>query len=452
MEIEKSGLSHGGDGSSIGVDGAQLPESGTRDLVARRTRRRITWRLMPFLIMAYLLAYMDRANLGIAKLQMQGDLGFSNSTFGLGAGIFFFGYFLLEVPGSLIVERWSARKWFARIMISWGLIAALSSLVSTPREFYMSRFLLGAAEAGFFPGVIVYLSHWFRYEDRTRAKSWFMITQPLSVVVGTPLSRWILETVHWHGLHGWRWVLILEGIPSVLCGILALCYLPDKVAQARWLKDDEKNWLIGELKKEAIEKSAAGRTRILDAFRSWQTLLLIAVFFLVVVGNQAILFFLPSIVQNMKGLSIRWQTVVAVLPYVCSVAGILLNGYWSNRTGERRWHTAIPILITGTALSLAILAGDHVALVITLFCLLGFTCQAYLPPFWTLPTAYLGSAAAATAIGTINSFGNLGGFVGPYIFGYFKDATGRYETGLWFLAACMFASGLLAACIRVEKQ
>lgn len=406
---------------------------------------------MPFLIVAYLLAYMDRANLGIAKLQMQGDLGFSNATIGLGAGIFFFGYFLLEIPGSLIVELWSARKWFARIMISWGLIATLSSFVSTPREFYMSRFLLGAAEAGFFPGVIVYLSHWFRYEDRTRAKSWFMITQPLSVVVGTPLSRWILETVHWHGLHGWRWVFILEGIPSVLCGMFALCYLPDRVAQARWLRDDEKEWLTGELQKEADEKSAAGRTRMVDAFRNWQTLLLIAVFFLVVAGNQAILFFLPSIVENMKGLSIRWRTVATILPYVCSMAGILLNGYWSNRTGERRWHTAIPILITAAALSLAILAGDRVGLAITLFSLLGFTFQAYLPPFWTLPTAYLGSAAAATAIGTINSFGNLGGFVGPYIFGYLKDATGRYETGLWFLTACMFTSGLLAACIRIER-
>ena len=290
---------------------------------------------MPFLIVAYLLAYMDRANLGIAKLQMQGDLGFSNATIGLGAGIFFFGYFLLEIPGSLIVELWSARKWFARIMISWGLIATLSSFVSTPREFYMSRFLLGAAEAGFFPGVIVYLSHWFRYEDRTRAKSWFMITQPLSVVVGTPLSRWILETVHWHGLHGWRWVFILEGIPSVLCGMFALYYLPDRVAQARWLRDDEKEWLMGELKKEADEKSRSrAALRMVDAFRNWQTLLLIAVFFLVVAGNQAILFFLPSIVENMKGLSIRWRTVATILPYVCSMAGILLNGYWSNRTGR----------------------------------------------------------------------------------------------------------------------
>jgi len=431
---------------------AHLPENGTRELIAERTSRRVTWRLLPFLIMAYLLAYMDRANVGVAKLQMQNDLGFSNAIIGFGAGVFFIGYFLLEVPGSLIVERYSARKWFARIMVSWGILAALTSFVHTPRQFYICRFLLGAAEAGFFPGVIVYLSHWFRYEDRTRAKPWFIMTQPLSIVVGTPLSRWILETVHWHGLHGWQWVFIMEGIPSILCGILALYWLPDRVADARWLKNDERDWLIAELKKEADQKAAAGRTRIVEAFRHWQTLLLIAVLFLLVSGNQAIHFFLPSIVENMRGLSIRSRTVVAVLPYVCSMAGIVLNGYSSDRRAERRWHTAVPILIAATALGLSILARDHVALVITLLCVVGFTFQAYLSPFWTLPTAYLGSAAAATAIGTINSIGNLGGFVGPYMFGYLKDATGRYETGLWVLAASMFVSGLLASQIRVERQ
>lgn len=435
--------------SHIGTGGAQLPENDTQELVGKRARRRITLRLMPFLIVAYLLAYVDRANLGIARLQMQGDLGFTDTTIGFGAGIFFLGYFLLEIPGSLIVERWSARKWFARIMISWGVVAALTSFVTTPRQFYVSRFVLGAAEAGFFPGVIVYLSHWFRYDDRTRAKSWFMMTQPLSVVIGAPLSRWILENVHWHGLHGWRWVFVLEGIPSILCGVMALYYLPDRVPQARWLPDDEKDWLMGELKKEEQERSATGRIRVIDAFRHPQTALLIAVFFLVVAGNQAILFFLPSIIENMKGMSIAGRTAIVVLPYLCSMAGILLNGFSSNRTGERRWHTAIPILMTAAALAFAILAGDHLALVIAFFCLMGFSFQAYLAPFWTLPTAYLGKSAAATAIGTINSFGNLGGFAGPYLFGYLRAATGRYESGLWFLAGCMVASGLLATRIRV---
>lgn len=407
---------------------------------------------MPFLIVVYLLAYIDRANVGIAKLQMQGDLGFTDATIGFGAGIFFFGYFILEIPGSLIVERFSARKWFARIMISWGMVATLTGFIATPRQFYVARFFLGAAEAGFFPGVIVYLSHWFRDADRTRAKSWFMITQPLSVVLGTPLSRWILENIHWQGLRGWRWVFILEGAPSILFGILALFYLTDRPQQARWLPDDEKRWLTGELKKEEDERSAAGRTGILDAFRHPQTLLLMAVFFLIVTGNQAILFFLPSITDNMKSMSISWRTVVTVLPYLCSVAGILLNGYSSSRTGERRWHVAIPILVTAAALCLSILAGDHLAIVIAMLCVVGLSFQAYLPVFWTLPSAFLGKSAAATAIGTINSFGNLGGFVGPYIFGYLKTATGQFSSGLWFLSGCMLVSGLLATQSRIGKN
>jgi ACS family tartrate transporter-like MFS transporter len=406
---------------------------------------------MPFLIVVYLLAYIDRSNLGVAKLQMQTDLGLTDATIGLGAGIFFLGYFLLEIPGSLIVERYSARKWFARIMITWGFVAALTGLVATSRQFYAARFLLGAAEAGFFPGVIVYLSHWFRYEDRTRAKSWFMMTQPLSVVVGTPISRWILENIHWSGQPGWRWVFFLEGVPSIALGIFGLFYLTDRVHEARWLPEDEKVWLNAELRREEAEKIAAGRVRIFDAFRSKQTLLLCAILFLIITGNQAILFFLPSITQSLKTMSPTWQTSVTVLPYLLSIAGILLNGFSSNCTGERRWHIAVPVLITACGLTCAILAGDHTGLVIAAFCLVGIFFQAFLPVLWTLPTALLGKAAAATAIGTINSVGNLGGFVGPFIFGYLRTATGHYQAGLWFLTGCMFTAGLLATRIRIGK-
>jgi ACS family tartrate transporter-like MFS transporter len=421
-------------------------------LIAERARRRVMWRLMPFLILVYLLAYIDRSNLGVAKLQMQTDLGFSDATIGLGAGIFFIGYFLLEIPGSLIVERYSARKWFARIMISWGLVAALTGLIETSGQFYAARFFLGAAEAGFFPGAIVYLSHWFRFEDRTRAKAWFMMTQPVSVVIGTPISRWILENVHWRGTAGWRWVFILEGVPAILVGIVALFYLTDRVYEAKWLPEDEKRWLRQQLQAEEEQKIAAGRVRIMDAFRHRQTLLLMIVLFLIVTSNQAILFFLPSITNNMKGISIFWQTVVTILPYLCSVAGILLNGYWSSRTGERRWHTAVPVLLTSCSLAGAILAGNRLAVIIAFFCLIGFSFQAWLPVLWTLPTAYLGKAAAAAAIGTINSFGNLGGFVGPYLFGYLRTATGSFQAGMWCLTACMLLAGLLATRIHIEKN
>jgi len=235
-------------------------------------------------------------------------------------------------------------------------------------------------------------------------------------------------------------------------GIVALFYLTDRVHEAKWLPKDEKHWLLQELQAEEQQKIAAGRVRILDAFRHRQTLQLTAIFFLIVTSNQAILFFLPSITNNMKGISIFWQTVVTILPYLCSVAGILLNGYWSSRTGERRWHTAVPILLTSGSLAGAILAGNRLAVTIAFFCMIGFSFQAYLPVLWTLPTAYLGKAAAATAIGTINSFGNLGGFLGPYLFGYLTTATGSFQAGLWFVTGCMLLSGLLATRIHVETN
>lgn len=423
--------------------------------VPERTRRRVTRRLIPYLMFIYLLAYLDRANLGVAKLQMERDLGFSDAVTGFGAGIFFLGYLLLDLPGSLIVERWSARKWIARIMISWGAVATLMGFVGLPlfgatpitTQFYGLRLLLGIAEAGFFPGVIVYLSHWYRAEDRPRAKSWFMVTQPVSVALGIPASRWILENIHWTGLAGWRWVFILEGIPPVIMGIVTLFYLTDRPHAAKWLPDDEKQWLSDELRAEEARKVSARRVGIRDAFRDPQTFLFIAVFFLIVTGNQALLFFLPSITDSMKSMPLGARTVAAGLPYACSACGILLNGAWAQRTGALRWHTAVPILATGVSLCLTVLASGHVWLMMALFCLAGFTSQAYLPAFFTLPTTIFGKTAAATTVGLV-CLGNLGGFVGPWLFGYLKTLTGHYNAGLWVLAGCMLVSGSLATRIR----
>ncbi len=426
--------------------------------LAERTRRHVTLRLMPYLVLIYLTAYLDRANIGVAKLQMQGALHLTDEIIGFGAGIFFIGYFLLEIPGSLMVERWSARRWLARIMVTWGIMATLSGfagLLPLPlgvrAQFYWLRFLLGAAEAGFFPGVVVYLSHWFCQADRSRAKAWFMIAQPLSIVIGLPISRWILESVHWYGLAGWRWVFILEGLPPVLLGFVTLYYLTDRPEDAAWLPADEKAWLVAELAKEETQRIAMGRTGIFDALRQPQTFLLAMAFFLIVTGNQAILFFLPSITDNMKSMSVVWRTVVSVLPYICSVGGILLNGYLCHKTGRKTLHTALPMFLAGISLGCAILSGNHLGLVIAFFCLVGFTFQAYLPVFWSIPSGFLGKSAAATAVGLINSFGNLGGFVGPYIFGYLRTHTGNYDAGLWVLTGFMFLAGTLSACIRSNR-
>jgi MFS transporter, ACS family, tartrate transporter len=298
---------------------------------------------------------------------------------------------------------------------------------------------------------VVYLAHWYRPKDRARAKAWFMISQPLSVVIGLPVSRWILENVHWLGLSGWRWVFILEGLPPVVLGFVTLFYLTDRVHQAQWLPADEREWLASELAAEDRERTAQGRVNISAAFAHPQTLLLALSFFLIVTGNQAILFFLPSITDAMKSMSISARTLVTVLPYVFSIFGILLNGYWASRTGERRWHTAVPMLLSGASLSLAILSGDHIALVIACFCMVGFTFQAYLPVFWSLPSSFLGKSASATAVGAINSIGNLGGFVGPFLFGYLKTSTGSYRAGLWILTGCMVLAGICASAIRIRQ-
>jgi ACS family tartrate transporter-like MFS transporter len=354
------------------------------------------------------------------------------------------------------VERWSARKWIARIMVSWGIVAVLMGFLGAPlrgilsptAQFYSLRLLLGIAEAGFFPGVIVYLSHWYRPEDRARAMAYFMVTQPIAIATGVPISRWILENIGWLGLSGWRWVFILEGLPPVLMGFVTFWYLTDRPNDAKWLPDDEKQWLMRELKAEEDRKISAGRVRVMDALRFPQTFLMLAVFFLVVTGNQSLFFFLPSITDTMKGMPVVVRTMAAGLPYVCSALGILLNGFWTQRTGRPKWHTALPMIATGISLGLTILAGDRLWLVMGMFCVAGFTSQAYLPAFWTLPAASLGKSAAAAAVGVI-CLGNLGGFVGPWLFGYLKTTTGRYDAGLWVLAGCMLLAGTLATQIRI---
>jgi len=427
-----------------------LPQDPVPD-VAQRARRRIARRLLPFLLLLYIIAFLDRMNVGAAALQMPGDLGFSDRVVGLGAGIFFLGYFLLEIPGALIAERWSARRWIARIMISWGILTVLMAFIHTIREFYSVRFLVGAAEAGFFPAVIVYLTHWFRYADRAKAAAFFYAAMPLSYVIGSPLAGWLLG-MSWLGLRGWRWLFILEGIPAIVFGVIAVFYLTDWPRQARWLRADERDWITDELSREKQAKQRVRSYSIWQALRHRDVILLTLCYFFSTTGGYGINFWLPTILKRLSGQSDLKVTLLASLPYLAGFVMQQWNGWHSDRTGERRWHAAIPTLLCGLALFLAVVAGSNLALSVTLFTLVGACYFAYHPCFWAVPTVFLSESAAAASIGLINSVGNLGGFVGPLMMGYLVTRTRSFAPGLLYLVGSLFLSGVLMLTVGVGRR
>ena len=408
--------------------------------VAQRARHRTARRLLPFLFILYVIAFLDRMNIGAAALQMPRDLGFNPEVIGLGAGIFFWGYFLLEIPGALIVERWSARRWIARIMISWGLMTVLMAAIHTARQFYLVRFLVGAAEAGFLPGVIVYLTHWFRYEDRAKAVAVFYAANPLSYVIGSPLAGLMLG-LSWLGLRGWRWLFILEGIPAIIFGVITIWYLTDWPAEAKWLPEEEKSWIIGELKRERAAKKRS--YKIWEALRHRDVILLTLCYFCAMTGSYGIAFWLPTILKRLSGQSDLKVTLMAALPYVAAFITQQVNGWHSDRTCERRWHAAVPVFVCGLALGFAVLFRGNLALSLMLFVVAGGSFYGFQPVFWAVPTLFLSESAAAASIGLINSVGNLGGFVGPMVMGYLASRTRSFSAGLLYLVASLFASGIL---------
>jgi len=413
------------------------------DAVAERARRRISLRVIPYVFILYIIAFLDRVNVGYAALQMADDLGFSAEVFGFGAGIFFFGYVILEIPGSVLVERWSARKWIARIMISWGILAIMMAFVRTSTQFYWVRFLLGAAEAGFFPGIIVYLSHWFRYEDRAKAVALFMAAIPVSNLLGSPISGLLLG-VNWLNQPGWRWLFIVEGIPAVILGFVTIYYLTDWPREARWLPDDEKEWIIRELELEKRQRKAVRHISMWQAMRHRDVLLLVGAYFFATVGFYGLNIWMPTLLKQASNWSDLKVTMVAMIPHLAGLVSMLLVGASSDRTGERRWHAASAMILGGVGYVLVIMGGANPLLVVAAFCVVAAGVDGYFPGFWPLPTAFLTESAAAASIGLINSFGNLGGFVGPYILGYVRTATNSFDIGL----ACLAVSMVLgAACV-----
>jgi ACS family tartrate transporter-like MFS transporter len=431
-----------------------------------RARRKAYLRLIPILFVCYVIAYVDRTNVSIAKLTMTKDLaGFNNEVIGFGAGIFFIGYFLLEIPGTLIVERWSARKWISRIMLTWGVVAALTALVKTPAQFYTARFFLGLAEAGFFPGVIVYLTHWFPSRDRARALSWFLIATPVAQCISPKICNLLLPigstqtidgaVVHFPkllGLAGWQWIYIAWGIPAVVLGVLVLIFLTDRPRLARWLEPEEREALEAELEREKAARQGGRHMTVLEALGHPKVLLLAAAYFFIVTGNYGVEIFLPSILQRWYDPGYDLLTWVLMIPPLGSLVGQLLVGWSSDRTHERRLHAAVPIYLGAATLACTLLRGHPLWLMIVLFTLAATGLKAYLPAFWSLPSLFLTEAAAAGSIGLINSVGNLGGFIGPFVLGYVETKTGSFVPGIVFLSVSMAISATILVLLGLGRQ
>ena len=425
-----------------------LPAGASLD--PRALRRKVAWRVLPLVFLLYIVAYLDRANAGFAKLTMADDLKFSDQVFGLGFGIFFIGYLTLEIPGALLVERWSARKWFARILISWGFLSALTAFVKTPWQFYAARFFLGVAEAGFFPGIIVYFTHWFASRDRARALSGLVMAVPFSLALGAPVSALLLN-VNWLGLAGWKWLFLVEGLPAVVLGVVTLFLLTDRPRDAKWLTLDERNWLQAQLDAEAQAKKASGDTTVWQALRLRNVWLLALGIFAVNTGGYALVFWLPTAVKSISGAStsntLWWNGLI----YTCGLVSVFVSGQSSDRSGERKWHCVGGQVAAALFLAGSTISGQPVWLVMTWLCLAGFAGYFWPSPFWALPTVTLTASAAAVAIGFINMLANLAGYLGNHYVGWLKAHHFRDQTCLLFLAGCYLLGGALVAFVRTKR-
>jgi ACS family tartrate transporter-like MFS transporter len=420
------------------------------DEVARRARRRIAVRLLPFVSLLYVIAYLDRQNLATAALQMPHDLGFDDRVIGLGAGIFSLGYVILEIPGTMIVERWSARRWITRIMVSWGLVTMGMAFIRTPHQFYTVRFLLGLAEAGFFPGIIVYLTHWFVYEDRAKAVAGFMAAIPLSFAVGSPISGLLLG-IQWGGLRGWQWLFILEGLPALFFGAMTWFYLTDWPREAKWLPDEERKWVIHQLENETRAKKSAHPYTVWQAIRHRDVLILTTLHLVQNGAAHALAFWLPTMLKRVSGLSDFKVTLLVVLPNLLGFVAMQVNGWHSDRTAERRWHTMIPLWVAAGGLLVLSLADWGTVPSLLLLSIAAASLLAFLPSFWAMPSAFLCDSAAAMATGTINCVASgLGGFLGPALVGYQAARTHSFRPAFAVLMAVLLLAGALPLLVRVR--
>jgi MFS transporter, ACS family, tartrate transporter len=403
---------------------------------------RLMWRLMPFLFLLYIVAYLDRINVSFAVLQMRGQLGLSERVIGRASGMFFIGYFFFQLPSNLVLEKFGVRRWISGLMLVWGIISCMMIVIRGPISFYVMRFLLGAAEAGFFPGMILYMKRWFPANARARAVAWFMAANPIAGIVGSPLSGALLG-LRGAGLGGWQWMFLMEGIPAILMGVTVFFVLTDRPQEAAWLKGEERSWLLERLATEQQAQVAVLNGSFWAVLLSARIWMLSFVYFGVSTTMYGVTLWLPSVIRAFSGLSYFWTGVVAVLPFLVTVVAMVLVGMHSDRTGERRWHTAIPAFAAAAGL---IVAGYGTSTIIVVAGIgVGLACaESMVGPFWAMATSRMAGLSAAAGIAVINSLANLGGYYGPDIIGWFRTANGGFRGGLLAIGATVALSGMMA--------
>jgi len=403
--------------------------------------RKIAWRIMPIVLLSYIVAYLDRVNVGFAKLQMLSDLKFSDGVYGLGAGIFFLGYFIFEIPSNIILHKVGARAWICRVLISWGVVSGATAFVHTPWEFYTARFLLGLAEAGFFPGMILYLTYWFPSHRRAKMMALLMAGNPISGIIGGPVSGYILHAfAASRHFAGWQWLFVIEATPAVILGAIIFFYLDDRVLNAKWLSDTEKAIVASDIGEEAASKT---HRTVASAFASGRVWLMCAILFSIVMGSYAISFWQPTILRE-TGVKDTFEIgLLTMVPYTLALISMILVGRHSDRMRERRWHLAVPNILAAFGFVLCTQAGSSTSIAIAGLIMTVVGVVTALPMFWALPTSFLGGTGAAAGIALVNSMGNLAGFFSPAIIGFLKTRTGTLNSGLFLVAGCHIAAVLM---------
>jgi ACS family tartrate transporter-like MFS transporter len=413
----------------------------TSGVLEQRAIRKITWRLIPFLMLLYFVAFLDRINVGFAALTMNKDVGLTSQMFGLGAGIFFLGYFVFEVPSTVILHNVGARFWIGRVMITWGLVSMAMAFTRGPISFYVLRFLLGLAEAGFFTGIILYISYWFPANHRSAVTAMFMAAAPVAGFIGSPVSGALMQLNGLLSLHGWQWLFLLEGVPALVLGFITFRFLADRPADAAWLTADERDWLSSAIQQEQTGIRDPRSHSAWRAMADWKVLALSLAYFGTSAGLYTVGFWAPLIVKGL-GFSVFQVGFLVAIPNLIAVVGMVLWSRNSDSTGERYWHAAIACLIGAIGMAVAARAGSSVSLAIAGLSLTAFGVSAAKPPLWCLPTTFFAGTAAAASIGLINSLGTLGGFAGPYMIGSTNGTSGNFTRGLYLVGGTLIVSAV----------